>query len=163
MLHSAIGILALAVYAALGSPARAQDDETRKSAQAFMEYLRHPSDLYDEELLSASSREINALRPREAEALARSIADCASEPVPFEPGATQCERSRYYFIVVGPTEGALGRLFAIVHYYSISGLSRGPGIRPREEWAHVKRMQHIRDVWMVAVRLRLQQLDRGPG
>lgn len=161
MLRMMLG-LAIALSAPLGGPASAQDEDTRKAAQAIMASLRHPPDLYDENLLKASSLEINALRPREAEALARSIADCSGEPEPFEPGTTQCESSRYYFIVVGPTEGALGRLFAIVHYYSISGLSRGPGIRPQQEWANVKRMQHIRDVWKVAVRLRLQQLDREP-
>lgn len=153
-----VAFLALAFIPCLSL---AQQDPLGHIARSLHDKLVAADFLYDEEELEASVKEVASLREREAEALARALADCAYSHMPGDVSANPCSRARAYFVVIGPDGTSLSRLFATLHYYSLTWLSRPrDGLRPTEDRQHVARMQLIEMAWTTAVRLRLQALDR---
>jgi hypothetical protein len=112
-----------------------------------------------DELLTASSREIGRLRPREAEALTRYLGDCWRYSVDPVVSAV-CERSHANLHIIVPADCAIAGLSDVVGFYSL-GLAGIRSIRPLsgEEKSTEERIHYIQRTWADAIRARLAALD----
>ncbi len=113
-----------------------------------------------DDILGASVKQIGRLGRREAEALARMLADCREAPTSDAVADGYCHRARGYFEIVTMPYGPLGVLFA--------------AFSARLTWTHadwqrrdsperarvIRRLARIEGAWGAAVYSRLLALDQ---
>lgn len=114
--------------------------------------------LLREDVLAASVKEIATVNPRVADALARSLADCAGTLYADETRRAYCDRARRYVVIVSRPGGALGFLMRSVEANTI--LLEIKMLSEVQAGDVVTRLAVIGRDWTNAVRSRLEILDK---
>jgi hypothetical protein len=146
--------IALAQGSTSASAQRSSNTSTPIASPSFDDQLKSAK------MLDASVAEISGFRLREAEALARYLADCwgGLSDNPLERAA--CGHSINYFRVVGPPGGALLKLFDVLNfeavYFMAVDKSRN---RTAADQALGESITRIHAAWADALRVRLAVLD----
>ncbi len=119
------------------------------------------AEIFDsDEVLRASVEQIGRLRHREAEALARMVADCREAPTADAMANGYCWRARGYFEIVAAPHGALGFLFAALSARLTWTHADWQRVDSLERALVIRRIARIEGAWGAAVHSRLTALDR---
>ena len=119
------------------------------------------AEIFDsDEILMASVEQIGRLGRREAEALARMLADCREAPTPNVLADGYCWRARGYFEIVAAPYGPLGFLFAAFSAKLTWTHADWQRTDSPERARVIRRIARIEGVWGAAVYSRLLALDR---
>lgn len=119
------------------------------------------AEIFDsDEVLGASVEQIGRLRHREAEALARMLADCREAPTADAMANGYCWRARGYFEIVAAPYGPLGFLFAALSARLTWTHADWQRVDSLDRALVIRRIARIEGAWGAAVYSRLLALDR---